>query len=417
MKINFNKYINYLIVLFAFVFPLSLAGANIVLGLILLLWIAERNFKNKFNILKNDKILLSILGIVVFITLSTLFSSHYNQGFLINSGLKNEFDFVGKHLLWEIVLYIVGITSINKEFINKIISAFLIAMFINELISYSVFFHLIDINYFKSIGLLYRDIKYYDPSPMQHSFYSMYLAITILILLDRFLKHKDKLLLKIGIFLFLLSATTNLFINGGRTGQLAVILGLFIYFILYFKNSYKKLLSSFLIIFIVLGIAYKFSPIFQKRMNQSKNSIRTVINNQNYCSSWGQRVGMNIVGFNFLFSTPRNFIFGPGAGIAKKEYLKYGDKNYKKIFHCFKNTIHLHNQFLQLWVDGGIFAFLLMLYLFYNLARLKTDIFALQYSLLIVFVFSFVSDIMFYRSQTYMLFCFIILFIQLHRKF
>ena len=411
-----NKFLNYTAILFAFVFPLSLAGANVILGLMLLLWIIERNFKHKFELLKKDKVFLSFIGIIVFITLSTLLSNSYNQGFLINSGLKNEFYFIGKHLIWGVLFYLVFISSIKKEYLNKIVSAFLIAMFINEIISYSVFFHLIDIKYFKSIGLLYRGIEYYDPSPMNHSFYSLYLAITILILLDRFLKHKDNIFLKIGILFFLISATTNLFVNGGRTGQLAVILGLFIYFILYFRKNYKYLISGFLIIFIVVGVAYKFSPIFKQRMDKSKTAIEKVINKKYYCTSWGQRIGMNIVGFSYLFDNHRNFIFGGFAGEAKKNYLEYGKKNYKKIFHCFKHQSHLHNQFLQLWIDGGIFTFILTLYLFYNLFRIKTDIFALQFSLNFVIIFSFIADIMLYRAQTAFLLFFIFSFIKLHEK-
>ena len=406
MKIN--KYINYLMIIFVFIFPLSTAGANIILGLIFVLWILEGNFKEKINNLKKDKIFLSLLGISVSIFISTIFSNSYTKGFLISSGIKNEFDFIFRYLLWSDVLYVIFTTSIKKEYLDKLISSFLIAMFINELISYSVFFNLIDIQYFKKLGLLYKDIYPNNPSPMEHSFYSVYLAITILLLLNQFLKKNENILLKIGIFLFLTSATINLFMNGGRTGQLAIILGFSIYMITYFKANIKYIFFSFVILIGILISAYYVSPIFKQRMNQSKNSLVIIYKNQNFCSSWGQRVGMNIVGFNYLFENPKNFIFGGFAGEAKENYLKYGNNHYKTIFHCFQYQQHLHNQYLQLWMDGGIFAFILILYLFYNLLVIKTEIPSLQYAIIIVMMFAFISDIFLYRSRTVYLVLFII---------
>ncbi len=404
-----NKYINYLMILFAFVFPLSIAGANLILGIMSILWILEGNFKEKMDILKKDKIFLSLLGISLLIIISTLLSKSYNNGFLINTGLKNEFDFVFRHLLWSDVLYMIFSTSIKKYYLDKIISSFLIAMFINELISYSIFFNLIDINYLKKIGLLYKLAYPNNPSPMNHSFYSLYLAITILILLDKLIKHNktENFILKVGMFLFLLSATTNLFINGGRTGQIAIILGFAIYIITYFKTNIKYLFFNLIISLGVLISAYSFSPVFKQRINLAKNNLISVYKYQNFCSSWGQRIGMNIVGFNYLFQNPKNFIFGGFAGEAKKNYLTYGNTHYKKIFHCFKNEQHLHNQYLQLWIDGGIFAFILILYLLYNLLILKTEISSLQYALIAVISFSFISDVMLYRLQTAFLLLFI----------
>ena len=393
---------------FAFVFPLSIAGANILLAIMLFLWIIEDNFKNKIFYLKRDKVFLSIVGIILSIFISTLLSKSYINGFLINSGLKNEFDFIFRHLVWTSFLYVIFTTSIKKIYLNKIIEAFLIAMFINELISYSVFFDLIDIDFFKKIGLLYKNAFPNNPSPMHHIFYSLYLAITILFLLDRLLKYKDKFILKIVMFLFLTSATSNLFINGGRTGQLALILGVFIYFVNYFKSNIKYLTASFSIVITIVISAYYISPIFHQRINLAKNSLISVYKNQNFCSSWGKRIGMNIVGFNYLFENPKNTIFGGFAGEAKENYLKFGEKHYKKIFYCFKNQQHLHDQYLQLWMDGGIFAFILILYLFYTLIKEKTEIEELKYAFIIVFMFSFISDVMLYRMQTAYLFLFIL---------
>ncbi len=400
--LNFcTKIKNFLLIIFAFVFPISLAAANILLGILTFCWILEGNWKFKFKKIKNNKLIWIIYLIPFILGVSTLLSSSSTNGFLVSSGYKNEYQFIFKHFLWLNTLFLILITS--EVDTKKLLSSFLLGMFFSEVVSYLIFFHLIDINFFKNLGLLSRGVKYYDPSPfMNHTFYSLFLAVSILIILDNLKNFKG--LFKILAIIFLISATINLFINGGRTGQIAFVIGTIIYIVFYYKKFIYFLVSIFLISGIFF-MAFNFSPVFKSRVQYTFNDMNALIKNHNYSNSWGARVGLNIIGFYVLFDNPKNFLLGLGAGDAKLKYNQYANKNYKDIFKDFKDKIHLHNQYLQLWVDGGILAVLMILLYFYFLYKYAPI--PLTLAVIIIFAFSCIADVMLYRPKPYILFLFI----------
>lgn len=408
-----NKALNISAIIFAFVFPLSIAAANIVLGVMLILWIAQGEWSRKFNQLKNDKILLSILGITILLLISTMFSNSIYNGFALNKS-HNEYSFILKRFVWLSLIYPIFIASITKEYLYKIITAFLVAMFINELISYATYFHLIDIEYWKAKKILYHELTYSNPAPMHHSFYSIFLVVTIFLLLTQLFTEKN-IFMKAWILLFLTSSTVNLFINGGRTGQLAFILASVIYSIVYFREKIKYMILMIVVVLLILFTSYKFSPIFHSRLYLAVNSINSVYKNKNYTTSWGSRIGLDIVSWKYLTQDSKHFIYGAGAGDAKKEFFNFS-KKYPQIDSGIKEKSHLHNQYFQFWVDGSIFALILFLYLLYSVLKIKTPNKALQYALITVFAFAFISDLFIYRTISYILFLFIIAIFTLQAK-
>ncbi len=413
---NINRWINYLLIAFAFAFPLSIAAANIILALLVLLWLIEGDFKNKWFKIKHNKVFWILALLLFLLILSTLFSSSYTQGFKINDRIDNQFEFI-KRFFWIGTFYLIAISSMQQKTINKMVNSFLLAMFINEIISYSVYFQLIDIGYFKKIGLLYTRASPSDPSPMNHSFYSLYLAITILLLLYKIFYSKNSYFIKLSLFFFLASASINLFVNAGRTGQLAIIIGVLIFIIFHFKNNKKLFFGNIFIIVLILYLAYNFSPNFKKRMHTSLNSLITLIKHQNFSTSWGERIALDISSFNYLISSPQKFILGAGAGIAKKEYLEFTQLSYPLIYKTIKHERTLHNQYLQSWLDGTIFSLFLLFYLFFILFKNNsTNNIALRSALIVIFAFSFISDVMIYYSKTLMLFLFVIIIIQYYNE-
>ena len=408
-----NKYLNILAVIFAFVFPLSIAAANIVLGVMLILWIAQGDWSKKFNQLKKDKILLSILGITILLIISTLLSNSIYDGFALNKS-HNEYGFILKRFIWLSMVYVIFVTSIKKEYLTKIITAFLIAMFINELISYATYFHLIDIDYWKLKKILYHELTYNNPAPMNHTFYSIFLVVTVFLLLTQLFIEKN-IFIKAWILIFLASSTINLFINGGRTGQLAFILASIVYSFIYFRKNIKYIILMFIILISIMISAYKLSPNFHNRISQAVDNINSVYKNRNYNTSWGSRIALDMVSWKYLKQDIKHFILGAGAGDAKKEILKFS-KKYPNLYRALYDKKHLHNQYFQFWVDGSIFALILFLYLLYSALKIKTPNRALQYALITVFAFAFISDLFIYRTTSYILFIFIIAIFTLQSK-
>jgi O-antigen ligase len=388
-------------VLFAFVFPISLAGANIVLGMLVFCWILEGDWKNKWKLIKSDKLFWIIYAIPLFLLFSTFFSPSITNGFFMNGGIKNEYQFIVQHFLWLNVIYPILITS--KFDVKKLISAFLLGMFLSEIVSYSIFFHLFDFKYFQKIGLIYRNATVNNPTPfMHHSFYSLFLAVSILLIFDNLKTFKG--ILKIISILFLISATINLFINGGRTGQLALIFGAIIYVLLKYKKI-KSLIISLLLLSIIFMLAYKFSPVFHQRMNLAMNNLKNVYYHNNFNSSWGKRIAADITFLKIISSDSKIFIFGCGAGNAKKKFFEYGRKYAPYEIKFINDFTHLHNQYFQLWCDGSIFAFLLIILYFIYLYKYSPI--PLTAGIIAVFAFSFIADVMLYRPKTYILFLFI----------
>jgi len=393
-----NRFINYLMIFFAFIFPISIAGANVILGVMIVLWLFEGNFKEKISKLLNCKVFIALLIIISGMLFSTFISDSINEGYLISSGIKNEYDFIFRYIIFYTFVLIIFLTSIKKEFLEKVLSFFILGMLFSEIISYLIYFKLIPTEKLKYMGLIYRNAYPWDPSPfMHHSFYSMFLAITVLILIDRLFKEKNTIL-RIFIGIFIITATANLFINGGRTGQLAFILGFLGYS--FFKIPKRYFIFSILFIFSLIFLSYKFSPVFNKRINLAVNDLQ-LINKNNYKTSWGQRIAMDKIVIEYLKFHP----LGGRAGENKKDILNFAKMYNKNLFNAIKNYVHLHNQYFQYWIDGTIFALLAYLFLLFYLP-IKTKE-ALVIGIYIIFMFSSISDGLMYRPKTCLLFLFL----------
>ena len=402
--LNYSKILNFLFILFAFVFPISIAGANVLIVLMIVFWLLEGNFKEKWIKIKKNKLISVLFGIFFVLVLSSLFSNSFKNAFFMTHHIHNILFFYLKYFTFYLIFFIVFYTSLQKEFLEKVISAFLFGMLFSEIVSYSIFFELIDISFWKNLDLIYKGSSSFNPSPfMHHSFYTIFLATAILLIFDNLFRVKNKLI-KIFSIIFIISALTNLFINGGRLGQLAFILAFIIYSFFKLKKIKYFLLSSIGLLFILI-IAYNFSPLFKYRVNLAKQNLIMVTSNKNFNTSWGKRIGADIISCKILTANPKNFIFGLGAGDAKKEYFDFAKKNYPHIYKQISNLVHVHNQFFQLWIDGGIIAFILMIFYFIYLYKLAPI--PLTIGIIIVFTVGFIGDVLLYRPKTFLLLEFI----------
>lgn len=281
------------------------------------------------------------------------------------------------------VVFVTFYTSMKKQYVLPAIFAFLIAMFISEIVSYGVF-------------LEWWTTKHSSPSMptpfMHHVPYSIFLVITIFLLLGQILNKRISLTLRIFEAVFLLSATTNLFINGGRTGQLAFIVGLFVFVWSYFGAKPKYILATLLFLASLFFMAYQFSPIFHNRVHQAVSDIKKIQKN-NLNSSWGSRIAMKIVSIHILKEHP---LIGVGIGDTRDVYREALKKPEFKKYAFTRNVHHVHDQYLQIALQSGLLGlipFILMLwFLFtakYNNPLAKSTMLAV----LTVFLFSFSADV------------------------
>ncbi len=343
---NYNKYINYCFIGLAFSIPISKALTSIFTALMILLWLLEGNFKDKFYIIARNKLSVAILLLVGFSIVAILWSSNLH--------------FVLKFLrikYWYFSPVIIMLTSHRLKYTKYVLDGFLLSMFFSEIASYGVYFGLWSFNH----------ATHSDPTVfMDHISYSIYLALTIMILLIKIFEQ-ESLKLKIPLIIFLLTATTNLFINGGRTGQFSLIITIIVIVIVYYKKSYKILFSSIVMVMLVIPLAYKYSPNFHNRMAQLHVDVNNAYYHHNFNGSLSTRIALWTVGINKFIDHPW---LGSGIGNEMKDIKSYTKKyNFNKKF--LKTFTDYSNNFINYAVQLGIFGLILNILIFYYLFVLK----------------------------------------------
>jgi len=342
---DYKKYITYLLIAYAFSFPISKAATNLFEILAILLWIIEGNWKEKFALYKNNLLSIAIALLISFSLISILWHG--------NAELTLKYVAKYRHLLIIFVFY----SSFDKKYTSSLLSAFLAAMFLSEIMSYAIFFELIH----------YKNISPNDPSPfMSHMTYSTVLAFTINVLLIRFF-YATNLKYKLFYILFFITATINLFINGGRSGQVIFIILIFITIFTSLKHKVKAFILSLIILVSTFFLAYTLSQNFQKRSNQLYNDISNIIVANNYEGNAGTRLALSIIGIQTFIDNPLS-----GTGIA---YNMHNIKTYanKNAFNpnLLSNLADYHNGFLTVSVQLGIIGLLISILIIYSLLSLQ----------------------------------------------
>ena len=349
-QINFEKTIYYSVIIFAFILPLSRALISFFIIFLPLIWLFQGEFEKKYNQIKSSKVLLAISFFLLLSLISFIWTENLKLG--MNVFLTDMYLFT---------LFVIA-TSIKKEQVQLIISSFLLGMFISEIIAYGVFFEL----------WTFKNATVTNPSPfMMHIDYSVFMAFTSILLLNRILSNYYTLKQKLIYLLFFITVTGNLFLAIGRTGQVAFIVGILLITIIHFRLTIKSVLISILLLSVIFPIAYNVSDTFKVRVSAGVSDIEK-ISEMNFNSSWGIRVAYYIVSFDAIKENP---LLGIGIGdykdaiastLEKNEYPFINEKTKK-----FMTKYHPHSQYLLILLQMGAIGLLLFFYLIYQLYRLK----------------------------------------------
>ncbi len=350
-SLSFEKSYLYLAIVFAFVLPISRAAVSLFIILFPLVWLIEGNYRHKLEQLRSSKALLVIALFILFQFITIAWSTDTHLAL----------ESARMYTYWFAIFVLA--TSIKNEWIDKIITAFLYGMVISEIFAYLIFF---DIYAIKGQPPSY-------PSPfMMHIDYSVFLAFTSILLLNRIFSKRYSVNEKIVMFIFFATVTTNLFISTGRSGQLAFLVALMVSVIIHFRFSVKSILVFGIVSSTLLIGAYKTLPLFEKRINAAKSDIQK-FQEGNYASSWGLRAAFWILTYDIVKEEP---LLGVGIGdykLAAQEALAKNDHGFseKVIFWC--SGSHYHNQYLMIVVQSGLIGFTLLVAMFVYLYRLKID--------------------------------------------
>jgi O-antigen ligase len=342
---NLDKTYHFLLVALAFLFPLTVFGANLVIVIICIVWIFSGRYKSKFFEIFNNKLMVA----------SILFFCVHLIGLAWTDDLKWGLHIV--HKMWYFIgLFPILYTIVRKEYISVYVSSFLLAIAFTEVFSYLVWFELIE---------PFKNATVSNPTPfMSHISYNPILAFAIYLVLHEIFFNKKITNLVFSIYsFFAVSMTINMFITGGRAGQVVFFVMLAI---LIFQVLDKQRIKSLIVIIIVIpGIfftAYQTSDLFQQRV------VDTVKNTINFSYNQNTSVGLRL---NFLLNSweviKENPIIGVGTGDFPIEYKKVNKKNSPGI----PTTTNPHNMYTLIAMELGALGIISMLSIFYYQIKLS----------------------------------------------
>lgn len=341
---------SWLLMLALFFIPIASTVSNILLLVFIFLWVFEGNYINKFKKINEHPLTYPMLAYAILYPLSLLWSENIEWGEYL----------VSRHLIF--FMFPFFLTAVRKEHINYYLSSFLFAITLSEMFSYLVWFEFISIS----------GINPYDPSGFSglHNEYNNYLAFAVYLLGYSLFFHKNNNVKKFFIVLFIFTISINMFITGGRIGQIAYLLMIFLLFAQYFHSIgrlFVGLLGAFILTFSILVLAYNNSQIFKERFDLAVYEV--ISHDETKTGSVNHRLSFWI---NSLKMIPERPFFGTGIGDLPEDFNKFvGDASATKmapssdvlIFH------HPHNQYLYELVSFGLFGFSIFVWLFYSLIK------------------------------------------------
>ena len=129
---DLDKTYQYLLIVLAFLIPLTVSGANTIIVIICFLWLFSGDYKSKFNQIIRSKLMIASIVFYFLHVVGMLWTEDINWGFHM------------LHKMWYFLLFFPILYNIVKrENFQYCISAFLLAIAITELMSYLIWFEII----------------------------------------------------------------------------------------------------------------------------------------------------------------------------------------------------------------------------------------------------------------------------------
>ena len=338
-KLYSNNIDQFLLIALIFFVPISTFGTNAASILILLFWLFSRDFKAKISQVRNSKLVIA----------ATIFFSLHVIGLLWTEDLLWGGKVIKKMLDFGLLFPILFV-MVKKDYIKHYISAFLLAITISEFYSYLIWFEVI---------APFGHATVADPTPFVfHVIYNPLLAFAVYLLAYeiKFNQEISKKRRAFSLFLFL-TMSINMFITGGRAGQVAYFVLLILFIFQCFRaQKMKAFLISLVIVPGILFSAYNTSDLFKHRAEKAVTNLMSYSENRE--SSVGQRVTYILNSWEIISENP---LLGVGTGDFTTEYTKVNDRN-----HSFEGSLYNpHNMYILILVQLGLVGLISLFSLFY----------------------------------------------------
>ncbi|RXJ87161.1 O-antigen ligase [Arcobacter sp. CECT 8985] len=366
IKDKITLWLNHLLVLYAFLIPINNNAKSSLFFTMLVLFLYRRDYWFYLKDAFSNKIVQAFLIFYLLNALGMLYTDNISYG-------KSHMDKI-KYLL----LPLMFLSFLDIRYVWRIVAAFVFGMLTAEIFSYLIHFGALPYEFDIGKYEIWKT-KIFSPAPfMHHSAHNVGLALVIAILLYNLLNKKNiSTLVKVFSLIFMTTATINMSFIASRTGYILYIFIILVVIILTFrKKIFKVMASTIIILSIISTLAYNYSNTVNYRVNQTIDSIEKIVNNDNYKTSVGLRIGFAKYSLDVI---EENLLFGVGTGdhmdevhaiIPKKhEYIKNNDLISKP-----------HNVYIQILLQIGLVGMIGFIYLIYsilsynNTTRDKKDI-------------------------------------------
>ena len=327
--------------------PLTVSGANIIIVIICIFWLLSGDYKAKYNQIMSSKLMIA----------SILFYFLHVVGMLWTEDLKWGLHIL--HKMWYfLLLFPILFNIVKREYIKYYVISFLLAIALTEIASYLVWFELV--GPFKNATVL-------NPTPfMSHISYNPILIFAIYLVLHEIFLNKKLTNLSFSFYsFFAISMTINMFITGGRAGQVGffVMLSILI-FQIFDKERVKSLIAILIVMPAIFFTAYHSSDLFKERVDKAVVETLTFSENSQNKNSLGVRLHFAM---NSLEVINQNLILGVGTGDFPSEYSKINEINTPDL----PKTTNPHNMYTLIAMQLGLIGLVSMLSIFYYQIKLS----------------------------------------------
>tara|TARA_B100001029_G_C15052143_1_gene451560 strand:- start:908 stop:2071 length:1164 start_codon:yes stop_codon:yes gene_type:complete len=368
------KISNLVLLLIGCSLPLSIALSNIFVVLLAVLILLQGNVLEKIQKIKSSKWMLSVTGLwVLYIIYWGLFGCFQEDTFWI---IKKT-----SLLLLLPTFYIANFS--NKTIRNSVF-AFLFFMFVSSVIGI-----------LENYGAINLNLKWEEVLFLEYPEHNVFLAFSLIIVLYSLFRINLPIKYTIVLLVFFLFYLISIFTEAGRSGQLAFLLSMVLFFIFLFKSHWKLILISLISIFVFVLVVYNTSESVKKRYNYER-VIKKIIDGES-------DRGVLLMGAITLIKEDPVFGYGTGSFMHHFQLL---DKGAKLVAKRHK---HPHNNYLYVWIELGALGLILLVSIFYfqikELLKKEDGIYRILFP--IIFLIIMTADNYFYNQNTLVLYLFL----------
>lgn len=359
IKYNITLYANHLLVICMFFLPLYKQPVSISFAILFLMFLVRGDYKYYLREAISNKIVQACLIIFSIHVIWIIGSDNID---LAKNAISNSRYFLFSFLI---------IFFVDKAFTRKLLLAFILGMLLSEIISYLIHFKILPYKLYLYNNIIYEAMSQNNPTPfLVHYMYNTLLSIVVGILLYNLLVCKNRLLIQFVSVFFIISASINMILVGGRIGYIVYIFVIVTTLFLVYRRYFFKfaLPIAITILSIFFYVSYNQGGLFYERINSITSDYNELTTKDNINTSMGLRLSMWKYG---LESIKENFIFGVGVGDQISAVIDNSPN--EKIKSIFTSQKHVHNVYIEYMLEFGIIGLLALLNLFYQIYKVKIE--------------------------------------------